>query len=86
MAADLEKVVKEVLRRKEKWHNIQTIDQCLIYHCETWIEGFVAANVDLKRKEGECDPPEKDFLMAVQVQQQEVDRADAEELQVAKND
>ena len=46
----------------------------------------MAANVDLKRKEGECNSPEKDLLMIVQVQQQEVDRADAEELQVSKND
>ena len=46
----------------------------------------MAANVDLKRKEGECDPPEKDLLMIVQVQQQEVDGADTEELQVSKND
>ena len=46
----------------------------------------MAANVDLKRKEGECDSPEKDLLMIVQVQQQEVDGADAKELQVSKND
>ena len=46
----------------------------------------MAANIDLKRKEGECNPPEKDFLMAVQVQQQEVDGADTEELQVSKYD
>ena len=47
----------------------------------------MAANVDLKRKEGECNPPEKDFLMAaVQVQQHEVDGADTEDLQVSKND
>ena len=76
-----------MLRRKEKWQNIQTIDQCLvIYHCETCIEGFVAANVDLKRKEGERNSPEKDLLMTVRVEQQEVDGADAKELQVSKND
>ena len=44
----------------------------------------MAANVDLKRKEGECNPPEKDLLMiVVQVEQQEVDGADAEDLQVS---
>ena len=46
----------------------------------------MAANVDLKRKEGERNSPEKDLLMTVRVEQQEVDRADAEELQVSKND
>ena len=47
----------------------------------------MAANVDLKRKEGECNSPEKDFLMTVvQVLQQEVDGADVEDLQVSKND
>ena len=81
LAADLEKVLQEVLRRKIQ-HSFRTIDQCLIYHCESWIEVFVAANVDLKRKEGECNPPEKDLLTtAVQVQQQEVDGADTEDLQ-----
>ena len=45
----------------------------------------MAANVDLKRKDGECNSPEK-LLMIVQVQQQEVDGADAEDLQVSKND
>ena len=47
----------------------------------------MAANVDLKRMEGECNPPEKVFLMAVvQILQQEVDGADVEDLQVSKND
>ena len=37
---------------------------------------------DLKRKEGECNPPEKDLLTTdVQVQQQEVDGVDTEDLQ-----
>ena len=74
-----------MLRRKIQ-HLFRTIELCLIYHCETWIKGFVAANVDLKRKEGECNSPEKDLLMTVQVLQQEVDGADTEDLQVSKND